>query len=53
MEEDHENRLKAAEEGRLQSLEELKGAYESRLEEKSQQLAEVVPEQRLHSQAPP
>lgn len=47
MEEDYEKQLKAAAEGRIQSLEELKQAYESRLEEKSQQLTEVVPEEKL------
>lgn len=41
-EEAYEKRLKAAEERRVQSLEELRQAYESRLEEKSQLLAEVV-----------
>lgn len=42
MEEEYENQLKAAKEERIQSLEELKQVYESRLEEKSQHLAEVV-----------
>lgn len=45
MEEEYENQLKAAEEERIQSLEELKQVYENRLEEKSQQLAEVVQEE--------
>lgn len=47
MEEDYENRLKAAEEGRIQSLEELKQVYESRLEETSQHLTEVAQEEEL------
>lgn len=47
MEEDYENQLKAAAEGRIQSLEELKQAYESRLEEKSQHLTEVVQEEKF------
>lgn len=46
MEEDYGNRLQAAEAGRLQSLEELKQAYEARLEETSQQLTEVDQEER-------
>lgn len=45
MEEEYENQLKAAKEERIQSLEELKQVYESRLEEKSQHLAEVVQEE--------
>lgn len=46
MEEDYGNQLKAAEAGRLQSLEELKQVYEAQLEEKSQQLTEVDQEER-------
>lgn len=45
MEEEYKNQLKAAEEGRIQSLEELRQVCESRLEEKSQHLAEVDPEE--------
>lgn len=45
MEEDYEKQLKAAEERRIQSLEELKQVYESRLEEKSQHLTEVAQEE--------
>lgn len=41
MQEDYGKQLKAAEAGRLQSLEELKQVYEAQLQEKSQQLTEV------------
>lgn len=44
MEEDYQKQLRAAAEGRIQAVEDLKQAYESRLEEKSQQLTEVVQE---------
>eukprot|EP00066_Takifugu_rubripes_P026110 XP_011615376.1 PREDICTED: LOW QUALITY PROTEIN: cilia- and flagella-associated protein 57 [Takifugu rubripes] len=49
MEEDYGNQLKAAEAGRLQSLEELKQVYEAQLEEKSQQLTECQEESHRHS----
>lgn len=45
MEEDYENQLKSAEAGRIQSLEELRQVYETKLEEKTQQLSEVGPEE--------
>lgn len=45
MEEDYGNQLKAAEAGRLQSLEELKQVYEAQLEQKSQHLTEVDQEE--------
>lgn len=45
MEEDYKTQQTAAAEGRIQALEELKQAYENRLEEKSQNLTEVVQEQ--------
>lgn len=49
MEEDYGNQLKAAEAGRVQSLEELKQTYEARLQETSQQLTEVEREERGRS----
>lgn len=45
MEEDYKTQQRAAAEGSIQALEELKQAYEKRLEEKSQHLTEVVQEQ--------
>lgn len=47
MEEDYKTQQRAAAEGRTQALEELRQAYEERLEEKSQHLTEVFQEQEL------
>lgn len=47
MQEDHENQLKSAEQSRIQATEELKQHYESKLQEKTQLLAQVSRQKEL------
>ena len=47
MQEDYEKQLKAAEESRVQGLEELTQAYETKLQEKTQLLAQVSQQEQM------